>query len=401
MTTERPGGDPTGPMMDLPVSDRAEELIGALLALLARVTGMDTFYLTRVESAQGRQDVIASRNIGTLHVPEDLSIPWRETLCSRALESGVRNAEDIRQTLGVTPTAERLGVRSYVMSPVLKPDGSLFGTLCGVSGIPRRVDDNALGLLEVFARVIGDQVAFEEQRAEEQARAQVAHDRLKARSELVAIAEHKLKTPITVILAWTQLLQGLRQGGDPELSEGLSTIRANAQMLKGLVVGLLEEEEIAIRAREFQPTADDVAPLLQRVAKELGKLSKQHVILVDCPPVLSANFDRRALHQALVHLVDNAIKYSPNGGTITLLGEPLEDGAGVHVIDEGVGIPFGIDLFAPFTRGDHDAEGVGLGLHIVAKIAESLGGSIQAGRRDPGPGSIFTLRLQKPMEPSA
>src|SRR6266508_6955323 len=109
MAAQLPGGDPSGPMLDLTVSDRVEGLIGAVLSLLVRVTGMETFFLTRGGFALGRQDVIASRNTGGLHIPEGLSIPWGETLCSRALEHGVRSAEDIRQTLGMTPTAERLG----------------------------------------------------------------------------------------------------------------------------------------------------------------------------------------------------------------------------------------------------------------------------------------------------
>jgi signal transduction histidine kinase len=98
----------------------------------------------------------------------------------------------------------------------------------------------------------------------------------------------------------------------------------------------------------------------------------------------------------LGHLVDNAIKYSPAGTVILLRALSADDCIEVEVCDEGVGIPEGVDVFAPFQRGEDETvaatSGVGLGLHIVQSLTQAMGGTVDA-RHNDHRGSTFTVRL--------
>jgi signal transduction histidine kinase len=105
--------------------------------------------------------------------------------------------------------------------------------------------------------------------------------------------------------------------------------------------------------------------------------------------------DASALQQVLGLLLDNAVKYSPEGGTIRLTARRMEREVVIEVVDAGVGVPEDIDIFAPFQRGpggELGPPGVGLGLHIVRNLVEAMGGSIQ-GRRNPDRGSTFAITL--------
>jgi signal transduction histidine kinase len=108
--------------------------------------------------------------------------------------------------------------------------------------------------------------------------------------------------------------------------------------------------------------------------------------------------DPTPLYQVLGHLLDNAIKYSPEGGTITIRVVPTPHDVRIDVIDEGVGLPDGVDIFEPFRRGepreDDEPPGVGLGLHIVRSLLEAMDGSVDARTNEDG-GSTFTVRLPK------
>jgi signal transduction histidine kinase len=105
------------------------------------------------------------------------------------------------------------------------------------------------------------------------------------------------------------------------------------------------------------------------------------------------------LDQVLENLVENAMKYSPAGGKIELraCASPGHADCVIEVVDQGVGIPLGVDIFAPFTRGSAsstDIVGSGLGLHVVATLVRSMYGSVDA-HRNVDAGSTFTLRVPR------
>jgi signal transduction histidine kinase len=138
--------------------------------------------------------------------------------------------------------------------------------------------------------------------------------------------------------------------------------------------------------------------LLGTIAAAFDGVSASHHILAETPPGLVAWADPIPLHQVIGHLLDNAIKYSPNGGDITIRAARTDEDIQIDVIDEGIGLPDpeAIDVFEPFQRGDLNAigatPGVGLGLHIVRTLVVSMGGSVTA-RPHTDRGSTVTICL--------
>jgi signal transduction histidine kinase len=109
-----------------------------------------------------------------------------------------------------------------------------------------------------------------------------------------------------------------------------------------------------------------------------------------------ATADRAALHRVFGNLIDNAIKYSPDGGAITLRTRNRGGHAEIEVRDHGIGIVEGVDVFAPFQRAERDAmsdvAGVGLGLYIVRNLVEAMGGTVGVSANEDG-GCTFTVDL--------
>jgi diguanylate cyclase (GGDEF)-like protein len=155
--------DTTASLMDAVVhavephgEEATDDLVRSLLVELSRLTNLESTYVTSVDLARGEQHVLVANNAGDLEIPEDFTLPWRDTLCQRALAHGPRATASVPRDLPGSPGAEALGVRTYAMAPVTRPDGELLGTLCAASTSEQPVDENTVALLDVFAKLIAD-----------------------------------------------------------------------------------------------------------------------------------------------------------------------------------------------------------------------------------------------------
>ena len=223
------------------------------------------------------------------------------------------------------------------------------------------------------------------------------------RQEFVANVSHELKTPLAAIQAMVEtLLDGALQ--DPEHNvRFLERIRENADRLHRLVQDLLSlgRIEAGREALEIQPLA--MAAGVEACLSRHGERAKSKGLRLEAvPPVqpVVVLVDQEAFAEILDNLVDNAIKYTPAGGAITLRWSGENGEAVLHVEDTGAGIPEK-DLprvFERFYRVDkarsRELGGTGLGLSIVKHLAGALGGSIAA-TSQVGQGSTFTVRLPR------
>ena len=139
-----------------------EDLSRPLLQLLQSVTGLESTYLTTVDETRGLQHVLYARNSGALDIPEGIEVPWNDTLCRRALDEGVRYADDVPQRWGDSQAARQLGIVTYASEPLRGSDGGLIGTLCAASGSAQPLSPEAESLLPMFAQLIAQQ--FERER---------------------------------------------------------------------------------------------------------------------------------------------------------------------------------------------------------------------------------------------
>ncbi|WP_200873901.1 sensor domain-containing diguanylate cyclase [Dyella japonica] len=135
-----------------------EELVRPLLELLQAVTGLESTYLTTIDTDAGCQYILFSRNTSRLDIPEGLSVPWEGTLCKRALEEGRPYTDDVANCWADSGPARELGIATYASTPVRLDDGSLYGTLCAASGERKPLADGAEQVLQMFSRLIGQQI---------------------------------------------------------------------------------------------------------------------------------------------------------------------------------------------------------------------------------------------------
>lgn len=219
--------------------------------------------------------------------------------------------------------------------------------------------------------------------------------RLRARTLLMAQMEHKLKTSLTVVLGWASMLEEQWAAlEDEERLSGVSAIGRSARQMLTQVEGLLEESQAELTALDLAAVWLDIPAVLMLSTDTYKGTTSRHEIAYEGPREFGASVDPAALQQVLGYIIENAVKYSPEGGRIALRLEPGDNDFTVRISDEGVGVPDDVDVFGPFTRGTNtgSAAGAGLGLYIVRGLVDAMGGSITAAR-NPNGGSTFSLRL--------
>jgi signal transduction histidine kinase len=236
------------------------------------------------------------------------------------------------------------------------------------------------------------------------ARLEVAFSRLEEtlsrQKRFAADASHELRTPLTSISGHVRMLDEWALDGDKETARrSVGTIRREVGKMRGLIESLL-----------MLTRGDEGAPMevgrydLGAIAKEATETARAAVdgkVSVDFVPIeheITATFDRERVLQVASILLDNALKYTPGGGNVTVRVEEENGGVALAVSDTGVGIaedqlPL---IFERFHRADPSRSegGAGLGLSIARQIADAHGGQIRA-ESTPGIGSTFTLLLPK------
>lgn len=138
-----------------------EDLARPMLEMLEVVTGLESTYLTTIDLDKGLQQVLFARNAGAMNIPEGLTVPWSDTLCRRALEEGRPYTDDVATRWGDSDAARELGIRTYVSTPVRTDASGLYGTLCAASGATRPLAPHAEAVLQLFAKLIAQQVERE------------------------------------------------------------------------------------------------------------------------------------------------------------------------------------------------------------------------------------------------
>jgi signal transduction histidine kinase len=219
-------------------------------------------------------------------------------------------------------------------------------------------------------------------------------DRL--RRDLVANVSHELRTPIGALQA---VLENVVDGVSEPDPETLATMLAQTRRLGRLVTQLLDLSRLEAREQPFDVRPFAVREVLDSAAREARLHAPEDVVFsIDAPDELRAAGDPERIHQVVMNLVENAVRYSPRPGEIALRASSKDHTVTFEVDDEGPGIPTGdlTRVFERFYRGDGsrgaDGGGAGLGLAIARWIVELHGGTIRAERRDPhGSHMVVTL----------
>jgi two-component system CheB/CheR fusion protein len=219
------------------------------------------------------------------------------------------------------------------------------------------------------------------------------------KDEFIGIASHELKTPVTSIKAYTQILEEkFTKEKDKESAGLLHKLNVQMDRLSMLISDLLDFTRIEGGKLKFRQEDFNVNYLIKEIAEEVQRTTDKHNIIAENGKPVLINADRYRTGQVLTNLISNAVKYSPDGKKIVVKSKVDKDNIIVSVQDFGIGIEQDLlnKVFDRFFRVSHSSlntfPGLGLGLYIAAEFIKRQGGKIWA-TSNPGKGSTFSFSL--------
>ena len=232
----------------------------------------------------------------------------------------------------------------------------------------------------------------------------VRKDAERAKRSVLAVAGHELRTPLTVVRGMsTTAVARWDTLPDGQKLQLVQTVERQARTLEHLIERLLFAAHLeAGIAGMVDRRPIEVANLVRDAVAHHAAISPLHTITFEGGGTGEQGVgDRKALDQIVFHLLDNAVKYSPSGGTILVRVATTRRAVELSVEDEGVGLPADPSrLFEPFTQVEdvdtrtREEGGVGLGLYIVRSLAEQMGGAVRA-EPSPSGGARFVVTLTR------
>jgi len=274
-----------------------------------------------------------------------------------------------------------IGVMSLKLTGAISPAGDDLDVLVGITGQAAQ----ALERARLFDA--------------ESATRRAAEEAVRARDEFLSIASHELKTPVAALKASAQLMLRRLDRGDLDqerLERTCRIINDTANRLSQLTTELLDVSRLRSGFVSLQIEQLNLVDHVTEAVERFSQLSDRHTIVLEVshdPMFISGDAVR--VDQVLSNLLDNAIKYSPNGGSIQASVGREDGGYLVAIHDSGIGLPASAleSIFEPFGRASNATHGsfpgMGLGLHITRNIVLHHHGWIRAESRGEGSGATF------------
>ncbi len=309
--------------------------------------------------------------------PHDVVIRWAQLEMGQPLKAAIEEGWPYAFPGESTPNT------IYVQGDIERMDGTTLSV--GITYAPLTSED---GELQNVIANVRDITHFRE--AEQ------------LKSTFISVISHELKTPVALIKGYADALN--RQDADWDratIQNGLSVIEEEADRLTELIENLLAASKLQAEGMQLTFEHTRLPRLAQQSIERFQTQTDRHTLTADFPddyPVIQG--DSKRLRQVLDNLVSNAIKYSPNGGAITIRGSFDDDWVQVDVSDEGIGLPPDqLDrIFERFYRVDNSlaqkAQGTGLGLYLAHAVITAHGGKIWASNNASG-GATFSFVLPR------
>jgi CheY-like chemotaxis protein/nitrogen-specific signal transduction histidine kinase len=241
----------------------------------------------------------------------------------------------------------------------------------------------------------------EDQRRSVEASFLVAQVANRAKDEFLMTLSHELRTPLTSILGWARLLPSIPKD-EAMFEEAIAAIRRSAQLQARLIDDVLDVSRVISGKLRLTREPLEVVSLLRSAADAVRPMAEAKAITItlDLEPDLGMIVaDATRLHQVIWNLLTNAVKFTPNGGAVTISASRPPSGIEIRVRDTGEGIDpeFLPYVFEPFRQAENPRTrvhgGLGLGLSIVRYLVEAHGGMVSAESVGRGKGATFTVRL--------
>jgi PAS domain S-box-containing protein len=323
---------------------------------------------------------IVGRSFALFYTPEDV----RDDKPGRALREATAVGRWVDEGWRVRKDGSRFW--ASVVLTALRDDA---GELVGIAKVTRDLTERRLAE-EERARLLAEERAA-------RAATEAAEEALRARDTFLSIAAHELRTPLTALKGTTQLLLRRARRGAIEserLIGALATVDRSADRNELLDVARIHAGQLPLTLRPL-----DLAALLAEIVAQARYRTGGDRVRLSAAALPAVAADAGRLEQVLVNLLDNAIKYSPAGGEVTVTARAEDGGVAIAVTDSGIGLPpeAAESIFSPFGRATNAAAsglpGLGLGLFICRGIVEQHGGWIRATSPGEGQGTTVTCWL--------
>jgi signal transduction histidine kinase len=213
--------------------------------------------------------------------------------------------------------------------------------------------------------------------------------------ELIADISHQTKTPISNILLYAQLLS--EQDAPQECTACITALNVQAEKLSFLIGSLVKTSRLEAGIFELHPKQSTVQPMLDAVLEQISPKANKKQINISCEPTaVFARYDRKWTTEAVYNIVDNAVKYTPAGGSLLIETRAYDLFCRIDITDNGIGIAEDEQpkIFGRFYRSAavSDTEGVGIGLYLSRQIVSGEGGYIKI-KSVVGVGTTFSVFL--------
>lgn len=219
------------------------------------------------------------------------------------------------------------------------------------------------------------------------------------KDEFIAVASHELKTPITSIRSYAELLEEhLKNSTDTTAFSMVQKLNTQVERMIELVKTLLDTTRLRGGEVPMNPESLELKALISDITESVQQISEKHQIQIEADSELIVVGDKRLLSQAITNLLANAVKYSPAGGKVIVSAKKKNQHAEISVQDFGVGIPDDLTnkIFERYFRVQgttrSKTSGIGLGLYITAQIVRQHGSEISVISEE-GVGSTFSFLL--------
>ena len=382
-------------ILDTPPEPAFDSIVALLVDLLDAPVGT----ISLVE--RDRQWFKARAGVDACETPRSIAFCAHTIMGDEIMEIG-DTLDDSRFVANPMVTGP-MAVRFYAGAPLLTPEGHALGALCAYDVKPRTLTGTERRLLKTLAALAVDEMELRRVGNDLAASLRQAERANRMKSHFVAAVTHDLRSPLHTIMGFAELTQMEPSTSEACREHAASIITVGTQML-GLVNGLLDmaAAESGHLTLETAPTA--IAPLVDSALLLVGDRARKGGIRLQAqiePGLPLVKADARRMIQVLGNLLDNAVKFTPSGGTVSLSARRTDRrGVEIAVADTGVGIaqkdlP---DVMEPYgqTADGRKHKGTGLGLPLARAMAEAHGATFSL---DSLPGRGTTVRITFPDHP--
>jgi signal transduction histidine kinase len=374
-----------------------DTIIDAAMAIMqSRSASLQIF-----DAERGDLQFLSARGLDDEAMMYWQSVSSNPTICGRALRTGKRvMVSDVlhEPLFGAEDVAafRRFGVRAVQTTPLFSRTGNLLGMLSTHWTTPLQPSERAQRLLDILARQAADLI--ERRRAEDALR-----DADRRKDEFLMTLAHELRNPLAPIRTAVDLMKRTPPAGESEeVTWAREVLDRQTALMARLLDDLLDVGRIARDNLELRTKRMDVGTLIREAVAMNRPLVEEFgheltVVVPDAPMYLNA--DPARLTQVFGNLLNNACRYTPSGGRISVTATRQGEDAVVRVKDNGIGIPPDrlssiFDMFSQVDRSlERSQRGLGIGLHLVKRLVGMHGGSVTAHSDGNGTGSEIVVHL--------